>query len=302
MKTNYFLGVSADGFHRNAYTEWGQPDPNRPTVICVHGLLRNRHDFNALANYLDHQGRHVLCPDIVGRGDSDWFKNPKHYTFEQYINDMSVLISKSSCSQIDWIGTSMGGLIGMMMAALPNTPIRRLILNDVGAQIPIHGLRRLSKYAQTPHQFNNKDEATQYYKTIYADFGQLTESEWTEFSDNSIRLESSGLYTPKCDPDITNNKTHSQFIWDFMHHPHKTFEGVFFDVDLWSIWEHVKCPVLIVHGEHSDILLPEYITKMKKVHPKTDVMEIADAGHAPALLKVGEHEQINLWLNHTHDG
>jgi pimeloyl-ACP methyl ester carboxylesterase len=189
----------------------------------------------------------------------------------------------------------------MMMAALPNTPIRRLILNDVGPQVPLHGLRRLSKYTHTTRQFNNKDEAIEYYKTIYEGFGPLTESEWMELTDNSIQLQSSGIYTQKCDPDITHNKTHSQFVWDFMHHPHKTLEGLLFDVDLWSIWEQVQCPVLIVHGQHSDILLPEHITKMQKIHPKTDLIEITEAGHAPALLKASEHEQINLWLNHTHD-
>jgi pimeloyl-ACP methyl ester carboxylesterase len=139
MKTNYFLGVSTDGFHRVAYTEWGQPDTTQPTVFCVHGLLRNRHDFYALANFLSLQERHIFCPDIAGRGDSDWFKNPQHYTFEQYIADMTGLVARSSATQIDWIGTSMGGLIGMMMAALPNSPIRRLVLNDIGPQIPLHG-------------------------------------------------------------------------------------------------------------------------------------------------------------------
>ncbi|WP_419420774.1 alpha/beta fold hydrolase [Legionella sp. D16C41] len=296
MKTNYFFGVSADGFHRIAYTEWGQPRSEKPVIFCVHGLLRNRHDFDALANFLSLQERHIFCPDIVGRGDSDWFKNPQHYTFAQYIADMTSLIARSSAIEIDWIGTSMGGLIGMMMAALPNSPIRRLVLNDVGPQIPIQGLRRLAKYTGTRAVFSNKEEAKRYYKTIYAGFGDLSESQWLELTENSIRLQSDGKYTAKCDPNITHNKTLKQFVWELVRHPQKTLEGVLFDVDLWSIWRQVKCPVLIIHGRHSDILLSEHITKMQEIHPHTELLEIENAGHAPALLELAEQEKIKTWL------
>lgn len=296
MKTNYFLGVSADGFHRVAYTEWGQPDKTQPTVFCVHGLLRNRHDFDALANFLSRQERHIFCPDIAGRGDSEWFKNPQHYTFEQYIADMTTLIARSSVTQIDWIGTSMGGLIGMMMAALPNSPIRRLVLNDIGPQIPLHGLRRLAKYADTHISFSSKEEAKQYYQTIYADFGDLSESQWIDFTEHSIALQPNGKYTAKCDPNITHNKTHTQFMWELVHHPHKTLEGVLFDIDLWSIWCQIKCPVLLIHGRHSDILLSEHIAKMQEIYPQTDLIEVENAGHAPALLELAEHEKIKNWL------
>ncbi|MGQ3888594.1 alpha/beta fold hydrolase [Legionella sp. CNM-1927-20] len=296
MKTNYFLGTSADGFHRVVYTEWGQPIPAKPTLICVHGLLRNRHDFDALANFLSLQGRHIFCPDIAGRGDSDWFKNPQHYNFEQYIADMTALIARSSATEIDWIGTSMGGLIGMMMAALPNSPIRRLVLNDVGPQVPLHGLRRLSKYADTHTTFSSKEEAKQYYQKIYAGFGDLSESQWIDFTEHSITRRSDGKYIAKCDPNISHNKTPTQFLWELVLHPHKTLEGIFFDIDLWHIWRQVSCPVLIIHGRHSDILLSEHITKMQEIHPHTDLIEIENAGHAPALLELTEHEKIKNWL------
>lgn len=300
MKTNYFLGASTDGFHRVAYTEWGQPTPTNPTLFCVHGLLRNRHDFDALANFLSQQGRHVFCPDMAGRGDSDWFKNPQHYTFEQYIADMTCLIARSSATEIDWIGTSMGGLIGMLIAAQPNSPIRRLVLNDVGPQVPLHGLRRLAKYADMGITFANKEEAKQYYKTIYADFGDLTESQWIEFTEHSIKLGADGKYTAKCDPNITHNKTHTQFMWELVHHPHKTLEGIWFDIDLWAIWRLITCPVLVIHGRHSDILLSEHIAKMQQIHPKTDLIEIENAGHAPALQALAEHEKIKNWLQTSH--
>ncbi len=296
MKINDFLGASAEGFHRVVYTEWGQPASAKPTVFCVHGLLRNRHDFDALANFLSLQDYHLFCPDIVGRGDSEWFKNPQHYKFEQYIADMTALIARSSATQIDWIGTSMGGLIGIMMAAMPNSPIRRLVLNDVGPQVPLHGLRRLAKYSDTRISFSNKEEAKQYYQKIYADFGNLSEVQWIEFTEHSIKLRDDGKYIAKCDPNIAHNKTPTQFMWELVQHPHKTLEGIFFDIDLWSIWQQVTCPVLIIHGRHSDILLPEHITKMQETHSHTDLLEIEDAGHAPALLELAEHEKIKNWL------
>jgi len=298
MKTNYFLSSSTDGFHRMAYSEWGQPDSIKPIVFCVHGVLRHRFDFDALAGYLSRHDRHVFCPDIVGRGDSDWFENPKHYHFEQYVIDMTVLFARSVATKIDWIGTSMGGLIGMMMAALPNSPISRLILNDVGPQVPLSGLRRIAKYADTHHKFATVAEATQHYKEIYKSFGQLSESQWTTFTEHSITQKPDGTYVAKCDPTIAQvNKTHAQWMWDFMHHPHKSLEGIFFDVDLWSVWKQIKCPVLIIHGRHSDILLPEIIKKMQQTHPNTALIEVDDAGHAPALLEQAQHERIKAWLD-----
>ncbi len=297
MKTNTCLGVSTDGFHRVAYTEWGQPNPAKPTVFCVHGLLRNRHDFDPLAHFLTLQERHVICPDIVGRGDSDWFKNPQHYTFEQYISDMAILIAKSSATQIDWIGTSLGGLIGMKMAALPNSPIQRLILNDVGPQVPLSALRRIAGYTDLHIKFSSKEEAIQHFQTIYADFGDLSEEQWATFTEHSIVLQANGNYALKCDPYLTHNKPPTQLMWELIHHPHKTLEGIWFDVDLWSVWQKIKCPALVIHGRHSDILLPQHISKMQQIHPHTDVIEVENAGHAPALLELADHQKISQWLD-----
>ncbi len=299
MNTNSFLGVSSEGFHRVSYNEWGQPNPQHPAIFCVHGFLRNSHDFDALSHFLSLQGRHLFCPDLAGRGNSDWFKNPTHYTFEQYIADLTTLIARSSAKEVDWIGTSLGGLIGMMMAALPNTPITRLVMNDIGPQIPIAALKRIANYTTTSPTFFSKEEAVLYYKKIYADFGDLSESQWEEFTLHSILERPSGAYAPKCDPNILHNKTHAQFLWELMHHPHKALEGIFYDVNLWSIWEQIKCPVLIIHGRHSDFLRLEHIAKMQRTHPNTEVIEVDDAGHAPALLNTKEHEKIAAWLKNT---
>ncbi len=299
MNQDSYLSVTEEGFHRLAYQEWGNPDPSQPVVICVHGLARNSHDFDALANYLSRRGRHVFCPDVVGRGDSSWFKDPHHYNFKQYIIDMNALIARTAAEQIDWIGTSMGGLIGMMMAALPNSPIRRLIMNDVGPQIPLHALWRLAKFAKAP-KFFSKEEAKHYFKTTYADFGNLTETQWNQFTKHSIEKHAPGLYKVKVDPAIMETKGFSHFIKDLMHSPFKALEGILYDVDLWSLWQEVKCPVLVIHGKKSDLLLPAYIQKMKKIHPQqVDVITVDNAGHAPALLDKNHHEKIAAWLS-TH--
>ena len=296
MNPKAYLGLSSGGFHRIAYSEWGQPNTTQSTVICVHGLTRNRHDFDPLASYLAQQGHHIFCPDIAGRGDSDWLKNPAHYNFLQYIADMNALIARTAAKQIDWIGTSMGGLIGMMIASQPNSPINRLVLNDIGPQIPISGLRRLAKYSSSSLIFANSEEAKKYYKTIYADFGRLSEPQWESLTNSSIHLQSPGVYVSKCDANITRSKTATTILFELIRQPRKALQGIFFDINLWSIWQNIKCPVLIIHGRHSDILLPEHIAKMQATHAHTTVIEIDDAGHAPALMETTEHKKIAEWL------
>jgi pimeloyl-ACP methyl ester carboxylesterase len=297
MKTNNVLGVSEEGFHNVVYTEWGNSSPEFPTVICVHGYTRNGRDFDALAQYLCLKERHVFCPDVVGRGNSAWFKQAHHYTFQQYVADMNVLIARTHAQQIDWIGTSMGGMIGMMMAALPNSPIRRLILNDVGPQIPIHGLKRLAQYIGNNPDFKSKEEAKQHFKKIHAEFGTLSEKQWDALTEHSIEQRAANMFVVKADPAIKNPKSTMQIVSDFFHHPHKALEGIVYDIDLWPIWQKIHCPVLVIHGAHSDLLTPGIIKKMLRIHPKTDVYEIENAGHAPALLEVTEHEMIDQWLN-----
>lgn len=297
MKKNSFLGISEEGFHNVAYAEWGNSTPEFPTVICVHGYTRNGRDFDALAHYLGVKGRHVFCPDVVGRGDSSWFKQAHHYNFHQYVDDMNVLIARTRAQQIDWIGTSMGGMIGMMLAALPNSPIRRLILNDVGPQIPLHGLRKLAKYIGNDPDFKSIDEAKQHFKKNYAEFGVLSEKQWDHFTEHSIEQRGANVFVTKADPAIKNPKSTMQIVSEFFHHPHKALEGILYDIDLWSVWKKIRCPVLVIHGVHSDLLTPGVIKKMCRTHAPTDVYEIENAGHAPALLEVADHEIITQWLN-----
>ncbi len=265
-------------------------------VICVHGLTRNGRDFDSLAEYLMQFGNHVFCPDVVGRGDSDWLKNPLHYTYEQYIADMNALIARIHTQEINWIGTSMGGLMGMIMASLPNSPIRRLVLNDVGPANPAKAISRLAKYAGRDPEFASIEEAKNYFKLIYADFGKMNEEEWQHFTETSIREIAPGKFITKLDQGIKRAPAKSKLAWKLLFNPHKALEGTLFDIDLWQIWRNVTCPVLVIHGGRSDLLLPDVITKMQSIHPNMEVLEVPEAGHAPALRNAAQHEKIYQWL------
>lgn len=297
MKIESFFGLSEEGFHRIVYSEWGESHPETPTIICVHGLTRNRRDFDAFANYLSSQGRHVFCPDIVGRGDSDYLKNPLHYTYEQYIADMNAMIARTNSKEkIDWIGTSMGGLIGMFIASLPRNPLRRLIINDIGPQIPAAAMTRMSTYTGTDPEFASLDEAKRYFKNVYSGFGTLTEDNWQHFTETSVREVATGKWVTKIDPGVKIMPAKSKLAWKSLLHPLKALEGSLFDIDLWEVWRKITCPVLVIHGKHSDLLLPQTIEKMIAIHPNTEVIEIEDAGHAPALFDPSHHHMIFNWL------
>jgi pimeloyl-ACP methyl ester carboxylesterase len=190
----------------------------------------------------------------------------------------------------------MGGIIGMMLAALPNSPIRKLVLNDIGPQVPLTGLKRLAKYAGKDPVFKSLEEAKQYFKINYADFGDLNEEQWDRFTEHSVKERAQNVYTFKMDPGVKHSRTASQWLNEFIHRPGKALEGIFYDVDLWAIWKQVRCPILVIHGKKSDLLTPEIILKMRQIHPSIQLYEIENAGHAPALLDQKNHEVIYNWL------
>jgi len=167
MREKSFLGLSAAGFHTVAYTEWGAPDATRP-VVCVHGLTRNGRDFDPLAASLAGTGRRVACPDVVGRGRSGWLADPMLYGFPQYMADMAALLARLDAAEVDWVGTSMGGLIGMFLAARPGSPIRRLVLNDVGPFVPKAALDVIAAYVGQAPAFPDLEAAEGYLRTIHA--------------------------------------------------------------------------------------------------------------------------------------
>jgi pimeloyl-ACP methyl ester carboxylesterase len=280
MRQDYCLGLSAAGFHRAAYVAWGTGQSSgKPPVICVHGLTRNGRDFDRLAAALA-PDRDVFCPDIVGRGRSDWLKDPAGYTYPQYCADMNALIARLGVEQVDWVGTSMGGLIGMTLAAMPNSPIRRLVLNDVGPLVPRLALQRLAGYVGKDPHFNDLAGVEAYLRQVHAPFGVLDDEAWRHLATHGHRRLPDGRFALAYDPGIGRGFSAAAAK----------------DVDLTSLWQTVRCPVLVLRGANSDLLLPE---TAKQMAAKSTVVEIPGVGHAPSLMVPDQIELLRSWLAQT---
>jgi pimeloyl-ACP methyl ester carboxylesterase len=277
-RAEFVLGLTASrGFHRMRYWEWG--DPANPRVaICVHGLTRNGRDFDALAAALADRYR-VLCPDVVGRGDSDWIE-AGDYAFPQYCNDMAALLARSGAAAIDWVGTSMGGILGMLLAAQGGTPIRRLVLNDVGPFIPKAAQDKIAETVAEDPAFASVDAAADYIATVNAGFGRLTRAQWLDLARSAVKPRGDGKFIWKRDPAIGQV---------FVKQPRN-------DVVLWPIWDMIKCPVLLLRGAESDLLPAPVAEEMTRRGPKARLVTIAGAGHAPALLSDLEIRPIREFL------
>jgi pimeloyl-ACP methyl ester carboxylesterase len=296
-RLDHFASLGPHGFHRVAYTEWGDRDA-RHVVVCVHGLTRNSRDFDELASYLAVRGCRVVCMDVVGRGDSDWLDNKADYGFAQYVSDAAALLARITGPKaslltrlqgaggphtIDWVGTSMGGLIGMMVAAKPNSPIRGLVLNDVGPLIPWPALARLKLSSSGDGaRFASLGEVERYLRDACAPFGPLTDRQWRRLAAHGSRVRE-GTYALAYDPAIVSTMRAGggagvAFGADF-----------FFGIDLWPIWDAVKSPTLVLRGAQSDLLLDSTVRRMQERGPKMKVVEFPGVGHAPWLMS---EEQI----------
>jgi pimeloyl-ACP methyl ester carboxylesterase len=262
---NFYFGLSNEGFHRNYYREWGDPNSEH-TIICVHGVTRLSKDFDALAKELSKTYR-VICPDVVGRGYSDWFGNKQNYNFLQYCADMNALIANLNVEKVHWIGTSMGGLIGLILAALPHTPIQSLILNDVGPDLKRIELQRLGKYIGKAPTFATQEALFEYYKDTYQAFGKLPERQWKEMALYSTFEEDYG-YRIHYDPKIGDAFRASYSFYNF---------------DLWKYWAEIECPSLLIRGELSTFFTPEVAEKMIQTGTNVSYKEVPNVGHAPML-------------------
>ena len=272
-----FLSLTTRGFHRVAYNEWGRADSPQ-TVICVHGLTRNSRDFDALAEALE-RSRRVACVDLVGRGRSDWLADKQQYNFATYCADMVALMARLGEETFDWVGTSLGGFIGMFLAAQPNSPIRRLVLIDAGAFVPKSAPQRMLQYVGVERSFESLSEAEEYFRGIYKTFGPLTDAQWAELTRHSVRRRPEDrAYTLTYDPDIVAPMRNPQ------------------DLNLWPVWEQIRCPVLLLRGADSDVLTPDVVERMLKRGPKTELVEFPGVGHAPALRDAKQIDVIKRWL------
>ena len=275
--TFYVQCVDGKSTHRMAYHAWGNPS-NPKVLLCVHGLTRRGSDFKTLAEAMCKE-YYVVCPDVVGRGDSDRLSNPMQYAVPQYVADIAQLVKTLGVSQVDWFGTSMGGLIGMVYAAMPNSPIRKMLINDVGPKIEAEAIQRLGSYVGQPFSFANRGDALKRLNTICASFGDHTPDEWETYN-GPMLIERNGLWIMHYDPDIA--------VPFASVNPILAKAG---EMAMWHAFKQIHIPMLIVRGAQSDLLSAATVEQMCKLNPYARSIEIPNVGHAPAFVK---REQVAL--------
>ena len=283
MKHFFHRGLSSAGFHQLHYTEWGEAD-NPQVLICAHGLTRCGRDFDTLAAHLSADYR-VICPDVVGRGESGWLTHKADYTYPQYLNDMTALIARISAARVDaaagslhWLGTSMGGIIGMLLAAQPNTPISKLVLNDVGSFIPKAALERIGMYVGKSPTFASIDAAVEAVRVV-SPFGPLSDAQWRILTIPLLKEIEGGKFIFRYDPDI-GEAFHA---------------GPITDVDLSLYWNVITCPTLVTRGADSDLLLKSTFDAMC-VKPMVQGVEFANVGHAPIFQDAAQLAVVKNFL------
>ena len=272
-RLNHVQCLDARGLHRMAYWEWGDP-ANRRVLVCVHGLSRQGRDFDTLARALCADYR-VVCPDVVGRGQSDWLADPAGYQLPAYVGDMVTLLARLDATSVHWVGTSMGGLIGLGLAALPKSPIERLVLNDVGPTIQPDAIARIGTYLGAPIRWNSLDEAADYLWSISQGFGPHTREQWL------------ALTRPMLKPDVLDNKAGFKPHYDpaiavpfRAITPEAAASG---EAALWFMYDAIRVPTLLLRGAQSDLLTRETAQAMTQRGPKARLVEFEGVGHAPLL-------------------
>ena len=279
MKHQFFHGLSSTGFHRIHYTEWG--DPGNPRIlVCAHGLTRCGRDFDTLAEAMQDRFR-VICPDVPGRGESDWLENKADYNYTQYMNDMTGLLARVTAGGADsvhWLGTSMGGIIGMLLASFPQTPINRLVMNDVGSFIPKASLERIGMYLGSSPRFADFESIVMAVRAV-SPFGEMSDETWRQLTVPLVRQQPDGSWMFRYDPGMS-----------------ETFkEGVAHDVDLTAMWDKVTCPVLVTRGTESDLLLKDTFDTMCRKSGVRGV-EFAHVGHAPMFQDAAQIAAVREFL------
>jgi pimeloyl-ACP methyl ester carboxylesterase len=270
----------AGRFHRMAFDEWG--DPAAPPVLCVHGLTRNGRDFDVLAEALADKF-HIICPDLPGRGRSDWLDDSMLYQAQHYVAALGHLLAWIG-RDVAWIGTSLGGICGIVTATLEGAPVIRLVLNDVGPFIPAEALCRIRDYmvasGDSPlmARFPDIEAIERHLRLIHAPFGPLSDAQWAKLARDSARTLPDGRFTMHYDPRIAE--------------PLRGHDPV--DVDMWALWDRIRIPRMVIRGATSDILLPDTFVRMQESGAAG--LEVAETGHAPALLDPQQIAAIRSFL------
>jgi pimeloyl-ACP methyl ester carboxylesterase len=265
--------ISPTGLHRVSYKEWGDPD-NRRVLICSHGVTRVADDFDKLAQALCDAYR-VVCPDTVGRGRSGRLRDPQHYRIPQYVSDMVTLIARVTRDedQVDWFGTSMGGLIGMALASLPDNPVGKLVLNDIGPTLDPVAIQRIGDYIGQELRFPSFELAAKFVRDVSASFGEHTDAEWHKLASDVLRQDANGQWVRHYDMGLAQ--------------PFRcaTPESAAADeAMLWAAYDAIGCPTLLIRGEQSDLLSRATAEAMAARGPRAQLVEIPGVGHAPTFL------------------
>lgn len=269
-----------------SYVEWG--DSNNPNVVvCLHGLTRNGRDFDYLARQLSEEFR-VICPDMPGRGRSAWLTNPEDYNNILYMQMLNDLFDRLNVEKMHWIGTSMGGILGMMMASTQPERLRSLVLNDIGAVISGRGLQRISGYVGRFRGFPNRFIAKIVLWFLLRPFGIRRRDHLQHFFDYSLMTLPSGRVSFAYDPAIADVFMTARGDDNYFH-----------DIPLWELWENVTCPSFVIRGARSDVLVRETIAKMEAGHPDMEYHEVPRVGHAPTLMDDEEIYLIQNFLQHS---
>ena len=270
------LCLATDDFHKVSYMDWGNPD-SKKIAICVHGVSRNGRDFDYLARALVPQGYRVICPDMPGRGASEWLPLATDYNMPFLASILVNFINLHPNNELLWIGTSMGGILGMLMGSRAKTPINKLILNDIGPQLDGEALKRILHYLSLMPTFKNRDLARNYLAQILAPFGINTIEHLDHMTEHSFFINTQGEYQLAYDPNIL-----------------ATFQTE--DANLWHLWDPIQCATLVIRGQNSPILTPETAAKMNE-KSNVSLIEFPDVAHAPALMEDYQIKAILDWLS-----
>ncbi|MDF3036219.1 MAG: alpha/beta hydrolase [Paucimonas sp.] len=263
--------LSPTGLHHMAYKEWGDPD-NAKVLVCVHGVTRISDDFDNLARAMSGEYR-VVCPDVVGRGQSGRLRDPRHYQVPQYVSDMVTLLARLEADTVHWVGTSMGGLIGIGLTSLPENPVSRLVLNDIGPTLNAEALKRIGDYIGQSVRFPTLDEAVKYIRDISDSFGPHTDEEWRKIATDVLRQDQDGQWIRHYDLGLA-----------------VPFKGVdealasHTEKLLWAAYDAITCPTLLMRGTESDLLSRDTAMQMTQRGPKAKLIELPGVGHAPTFV------------------
>jgi len=278
LQVNYIYCQNANERYKMVYYTWGEFTQDSKVLLCLHGLNSNGRDWDFIAEAFAKKGYYVIAPDIVGRGNSDYLNNVDGYDLPNYCTDILQLLHILNVTQVNLLGTSMGGIIGMVIASMPSSPLVKLILNDIGAEIEYAGLEYIGSYATQQPSFADVAEANEYFKTISTPAGDLPEAVWLYVTQNSFQKNMHGRYEFKRDVNLSK---------PFVSGVLSTAKNI----ELWDYWHKVKLPTLVIRGQNSALLAPQTIVRMRETNNLLSSVEIPNTGHAPFLYS-SEHIRL----------